>query len=119
MEIIFSINSEARELNTKCPEVLSYEDIEKYFKEIISKKDEIKEAHEIVDFTEVKEFKSSTERFFSIAGLYERIVKDKIIKKTTFNVRTQYQYGMARMYTGIAQNTEMEFDYIFEGRQSK
>ena len=81
MEIKFTFDKEAGEIDSKCPESVSDEDIRNYFNAILEKKDEIKEAHEIADLTEIKEFRSTAESFYQVVSLYETIAKEIIIIK--------------------------------------
>lgn len=113
MEITFNYDKSENAIYTKCPEVLTNESMRDYFNELISKKGEIKNAHEIIDFTGVKSFNPTYNEFKEIKHLYEQLVNAGSIKKTTFKVCNAQQQAMAKVYSVsvIASDTNKEFDY--------
>ncbi len=116
MKITFNYNKSENAIHTKCPEVITNESMRDYFNELISKKGEINNAHEIVDFTRVKSFNPTYSAFKEIKHLYEQLVKTGSIKNTTFKVCNSQQQAMAKVYSVsvIASGTNNEVDYNFQ-----
>jgi len=102
-------DKKANTITFLCPEVFTTEDLRSYFSNIALKKNEINEAHGIVDFTLVNSFASTYEEFYGIRPLLKELAKKRTVVKTTLKVRNSYQYGMARMFTSIADDTGVEF----------
>ena len=113
MKITFRYDKPENIIYSTCPEVLTNESIRDYFDELISKNDEIKNAHAIVDFTGIKKFNSTFHEFKDIKHLYEDLVKYGSIKKTTFKVGNAQQRAMAKMYIVSFASSPIsnQFDY--------
>lgn len=116
MKITFNYNKSENAIYTKCPEVITNDSMRDYFNELISKKGEIKNAHEIVDFTGVKSFNPTYSEFKEIKHLYEQLVKTGSIKNTTFKVCNAQQQAMAKLYlvSVLASSANNEVDYDFQ-----
>ena len=100
-----------------CPEVLTTEDLRNYYSNIALKKSAINEAHGIIDFTMVNSFVSTYKEFYGIKPLLKELAKKRTVVKTTFKVRNSYQYGMARMFTSIADDTGVKFFIDYQKKQ--
>jgi hypothetical protein len=116
MKISF-YDKKANTITFLCPEVLTTKDLRSYFSNIALKKSDINEAHGIVDFTMAHNFVSKHEEFYSIKPLLKDLAKKRTVLKITFKARNFYQYGMARMFTSIADDTGVEFLIDYQKEQ--
>ena len=108
MKILF-YDKKANTITFLCPEVLTTKDIRDYFSHIVLKHNDINETHGIIDFTMVNNIVSTYEDFFAMKPLLIELAKKRTVLKITFQVRNSYQFGMARMFSSIANDSGVEF----------
>ena len=113
MSIPYEYVKSENAIKAKCSECLTDSDIKEYFCELMSGNEEICNAHEIVDFTDVKKFESTYIGFSKTKTMYMNLAKKRVIAKTTFIVSSEHQYGMARMYSALLDgaDTEVNIEY--------
>lgn len=113
MIVTYEYDKERNEIYSKHPKILTNEILEAYFLELISKKNQINGAKEFADFTGVEEFRNDLDKTYILADLYKTIADEKIVTKTVFKVKNAYQYGMSRMFSTLAHESNNEFDFEF------
>ena len=115
MSIHYTYDEDTRTIHSTCDEVLTTEDIRIYFEALLGEKGTIQNAREEVDFTQITKFESTHEKFWTVKHLYSQIAREKIIAQTVFKVANPYQFGMARMYSSMADDAGTEFGFEFVG----
>ncbi|MES0370900.1 MAG: hypothetical protein ABUK11_01355 [Mariprofundaceae bacterium] len=110
----FSYDSESHTIRVIAPELLSDVDIASYFVDVTSRWGDIRSAHEVVDFRNVKECTSNAEDFARFQGIWRGLVAGKIITSTTFLVSNDYQQHMAEGYVKALSDAGVDLEIIFK-----
>ena len=100
----YQYDNKSKVIHVHPSECLSLKDIQKYFHKILAD-DTIEPGFiEVVHFDEVKDFSYSSDEALLVSVLVRELVDKKQNKGAVFVVKTELQYGMARMLSIMAED---------------
>ena len=108
MTVEYQYDSKSKVIHVHPSECLSLKDIQEYFYKVLAD-DTIEPGFvEVVHFDEIKDFSYSSDEALLVSDLVRELVDKKQSKGAVFFVKTELQYGMARMLSIMAE----DFFYI-------
>ena len=98
----YQYDSESKVIHVHPSECLSLKSIQEYFRKILADNNIEPGFVEVVHFDEVKDFDYSSDEALLVGDLVRELVDKKQDKGAVFVVKTELQYGMARMLSIMA-----------------
>jgi len=104
MTVDYQFDRKSKVIHVHPSECLSLKDIQEYFYKILAD-DTIEPGFvEVVHFDEIKDFSYSSDEALLVSDLVRELVDKKQSKGAVFFVKTELQYGMARMLSIMAED---------------
>lgn len=113
-KIRYTVLPSKKAVIVNCPSKLCESAIHEYFLQVLDDESIPAGSTEYVDFTKVTDFQSSHDTFWTSKGLYARIAHEGRYVKTVFVVNKPLQYGMARMYCAMLEDTDNKFEITYD-----